>query len=437
MSVTRARWVSVRRRALPSCLAAAAALTALWVIVDARTAAEHPTLTAVTAPMQASSFVQSIGVDLHLAEPNSSYQDFPLILTRLRQLGVQHVRDSLLPTASGRQLTEIDDLGALGIRSTLIAGDPAAGLPSSVLVLADRVARYLDALEGPNEWDLYGGPQWVSALKSYQLKLYEGVKHDPVLHAVPVVAPSLVAGAWRRLGNIQNIVDIGNGHPYAGPNMTPLARLDEQLPDYRLNSGGHPVWVTETGFQTAPGARNFQAGVDASVEPGLILRTYLEYFKRGIARTFVYELADERPDPANVNGQNHYGLLYASLSPKPAFVALQDMIMVLRDPGPAFIPRSYHAQLSGSLTGVQELTLAKRDGLVDIILWRRVDVWDPVALEPIQPAEETVTVRLPRKAPTVQVFVPALRGGPQRTLRDVSALTVRLGAEPTIIAVTR
>lgn len=390
-------------------------------------------LTLRARPADAQAFVNSMGVDVHLGYPNTAYARRQLIFLRLKQLGIRHIRDQIAPVNSTVQLARFNALARLGIHDTLIAGAPNEGPVSAVLRVAARVAPDLDALEGPNEWDLHGGPNWVSSLRTYQQGLYRAVKASPVLRRLPVLAPSVLYGDAAKLGNVASMANIANGHPYA-LGASPEIPLLQQEHNFRLNVPHGPLWVTETGYQTD---RRVSTGQPQAVEAGLILRTYLEYFTLGVQRTFVYELADEVPDPKFRHREDHFGLLNSNLSPKPAFTALRNLVALLKDRGPAFRARPYVVRLSGNTAGLRTLELAKRDGTVAIVLWRRVQVWNGATRRVIHVAPQSLRIGLPGPAASVHVYEPTRGSRPVGSSRHVRGLQLALGRDPVIVMVRR
>ena len=412
------------------------ATLAVIVTAAALIPGSEPVIMLSAPPVQAEQFVDSIGVNTHLSYVDTSYGGFSRILERLHQLGVRHIRDAIFPQTTPTELERLDSLAQTGIRATFVAGDPSHGSAAAALAVVDRVAPVVEALEGPNEWDLHGGPHWVRTLRHYQTELYVRAHADPLLRGVPVLAPSLVYGDWPHLGNISNIVDVGNGHPYSR-GTSPEGIIDEQLAQFRLNSASRPVWVTETGYQTDPLATNGQPGVNERVAAGLILRTYLEYFIHGVQRTFLYEFADERPDPRSRSTEPHFGLLHYNLSPKPSFIALMRLISLVSDPGPRFTPGQYAVSLHGETGAIKALTLAKRDGTIELVLWRRVVVWDPEKLAPVPTLSQRVRIVLPQRATMAQLFVPTQSAAPDRTFRQPRSVTVDLGENPVVLQILR
>ena len=67
-------------------------------------------------------------------------------------------------------------------------------------------------------------------------------------------------------------------------------------------------------------------------------RLYLEYFRRGIARTFLYEFVDEVHGHRRRPGKELRPTLQQRLAPKPAYTALKSLIGLLKEPGASFVP---------------------------------------------------------------------------------------------------
>jgi hypothetical protein len=106
-------------------------------------------------------------------------------------------------------------------------------------------------------------------------------------------------------------------------------------------------------------------------------RIFLEYFRKGIARTFSYELLDEWNDSSNPEA--NYGLLHNDLSPKPAYTALKNLIGLLKDPGSSFTPGLLDYTLAFNPPSgydrtqyVHHLLLQKQSGKFYLVLWHEI-----------------------------------------------------------------
>jgi hypothetical protein len=286
------------------------------ILAPAATASEaHATSAADT-------FVESIGVNTHTFYTDTAYNDFGAIKARLAELGVRHIRENLALERPD-QYERLNELTAMGIKSTLILGEPseeASNLKEMISIVKTDLGGTVDAVEGPNEFDMRGRPNWAAELREYQQRLYGAINADPSLAALPVIGPSIVHRDHQEaLGDISGMLDYGNIHsyPYGEP---PESNLSTQLGRAAANSGARPVIATETGYHTALNWDGEHLPVSEDAMATYIPRLFLDYFSRGIPRTFSYELVDEKPDPAHAVRESNFGLLRNNFSPKPAFV---------------------------------------------------------------------------------------------------------------------
>ena len=365
-------------------------------------------------------FVDSIGVATHWNYPNTPYgYAYKAVQDKLVESGIRHVRDGL----SDR----IQALGALGIKSTVVAdidnnsnGDIATVQRIKDQIKAANSSGFIDAVEGPNEPDLF----WMNFQKSYkgqgyqqgqagisqgviafQQDLYTTLKSDPATAGLTVIGPALGvtydpgAGMVNILGkgSLTNYVDWGNFHPYPGagnpfsfpfPYGTiqkyywqgsfPSVNLDEfpsSLDIYAPPFASKPMSATETGYAT------HAAGISETVHAKYIPRLLCEYFRLGIQRTYLYELIDEFADPQKTDPEANFGLLRHDVTPKPAYTALKSLIGLLQEKGigATFKPSSLDYTLTvGAMPGydrtqyVHHLLLQKSNKDFYLVLWHEV-----------------------------------------------------------------
>ena len=80
-------------------------------------------------------------------------------------------------------------------------------------------------MTGVNEPDMTGDPDWVAKTREFHAELYRQAKADPALANLNVIGPALVYRDSRtKLGDLSNVVDRGNLHPYPG-GLPPLRNL--------------------------------------------------------------------------------------------------------------------------------------------------------------------------------------------------------------------
>lgn len=413
----------------------AVALTAATALLSMPTTAAATNEQARTA----GSFVDSIGVNIHSSYSDTPYGErFDAVKAKLADLGVRHVRDGLEPERPD-QYDALNELAATGIKSTLILGEPAigsAGLAELIATLKANVRDAAEAIEGPNEIDMWGDASELPHLAGYQQDLHAAVKGDPSLAGLPVIGPSLVQPRNQEaLGDISGQLDFGNIHSY--PNgLSPEGNLSNHLDRAARNSGSKPVMATETGYNTASGETGELDPVSERAMAVYMPRLYLEYFRRGVARTFAYELLDE--GTGGSDPEDNFGLLRNDLSEKPAFAALRNTIDILDDSGPAFAPATVAYTLGGDTGDLHHLLLQKSDGTFYLALWRAEDVWDPASRRDLEAPEGRVTLELGRQAVGAEAYLPTTSSSPAYTLPASSdrPLGVKVGAQVTIVRFT-
>lgn len=386
----------------------------------------------------ADSFVDSIGVNTHTYYTDSVYhQRFDEVEQRLAELGVRHIRENLVPDRPD-QYQGLRELAGIGIGSDLILGDPEGGasaLDELTSIVRTELGGAVDAVEGPNELDMSGDPNWVSDLRDYQQRLYGAIKGDPALASLPVIGPSIVQRQNQEaLGDISGQLDFGNIHSY--PNgESPELNLGSQLERAAHNSGSKPVMATETGYHNALASDSEHNPTSEAAAATYIPRMFLEYFRKGVARTYSYELVDRKPDPSDSDLEAHFGLLRNDLSEKPAFTALRNTISIVADPGPDFAPEALDYTLGGDRGDLHQVLLQKRDGSFYLALWRSRSVWNPTAHTPIDAKASPLTVSVARGLESAQRYAPNSSAEPLATLpvRAGHALTVSVGAQVVIL----
>ena len=355
----------------------------------------------------ADSFVGSIGVNTHTYYTSTVYYSrFPEVKAKLAELGVRNIRENLRPNRSD-QYQRLNELAAMGIKSTLVMGDPregTSGLNTLLSIAKTSLKGSVAALEGPNEYDNQGISNWLSPLVGYQEYLYNTAKADPALSSLPVIGPSLVhQESQEAIGDISRMLDYGNIHSY--PNgYTPESNLTTHLSHEAPVSGSKPIMATETGYHTALEWTGSHYPVSEQAMAVYVPRLFLEYYRRGVAKTFSYELLDEAA--GSNDREDNFGLLHNDLTPKPAFTALRNTIDILDDPGSSFSPGSLDYTLGGNQENLRQVLLQKRDGVFYLALWRATSVWDPINKVTLNPGSAPVSISFNQPISSVQRYAP-------------------------------
>lgn len=389
----------------------------------------------------ARAFVDSIGVNTHLHYADTAYANYPMVRRRLRELGVKHIRDAVVASAP-YQPPRLEGLARVGIKANLIVHKPAKGygkafLEEQMAVLRRRARATAESIEGPNEYDTMGDPNWVATLRDYQHYLYRAASSHPELDELPVLGPSLVSPASHvSLADVSPHLDRGNIHPYPGgqaPHFSNFGRtLAEALDDARMNSGTKPIVATESGYHNATAGDSEHPPASERAAGIYIPRLLLEYFRRGVERTYLYELIDEKPDPRATDPEQHFGLLRTDFSPKPAYVALKNLIALLSD-GPGTPSGSLRYRLEGETEGVEQLLLRKRDGSFYLALWQSASVFDIERREDLHPPARAVTVTLQQPVEVAERYRPGKSSSPLARYANVGAIRLRVPEDVIVV----
>jgi hypothetical protein len=350
---------------------------------------------------RAYSFVNSIGINTHLYYGDTNYyQKYQeIVKPKLLELGVRHIRDGGTRNLNG-YLDRLKELKSNGIGTTLIF-DPRGGTPEQGLALVKELGNVVEAVEGPNEYDLSGDRNWVQTLRQYMEQLHKLIKSDVLTSALPVLGASLTSEeAYVAVGNMSNFVDYGVIHNYfsgrhpgtagwAGNGYGSIAYGMAQSQKY---APGKPVITTETGYHNAVNTLEGHLAVPESVAQKYIPRMFLEQFNSGIKRTFGYELMDLQNNPKRDISGLEFGLLRNNGEAKPSFNSLCALIQLLKDPqGSKFSPGTLNYSLPNTTSYLHHTLLQKSNGRFYLVLWQETtgfDTTNKVVLEiPTQKVE--------------------------------------------------
>ena len=404
----------------------------------------YPNLPAVPA-QSARAFGDSVGVNVHLLFAGSSYDRFDTILARLRELGVRYVRDGLCATCQ-THIARLRALGGAGIGAHLVAGDLKGGvvpMRDNMEVIASRLRDAVVSVEAPNEPDIEGGvSDWLGETRAFQQQLYARVKGDSRLAHLPVLGPSVVHHANRPLlGDLSSFLDRGNMHPYPGGG-TPLHNLEEERLLAATISGSKPLVATEAGYHSDLATTSGHPPTSERAIGIYTPRLALEGFRGGVERTYVYELADpwsetERQARGISLMENSFGLLRADLTPKPAFLALRNLLRAVgAGSAPVPAPGALRFGLERAPPDLRQLLLRSADGTFALVLWREVSVWDRVARGDLFPPAAQLDVVLGERLALAQRFDPVDSDAERGRWTDPSRIPVELAGAPVVLRLT-
>ena len=409
------------------------------------------------------SFLETLGVNTHLAYKDGAYADASLVVRDLQYLGVRRVREGIVdhwgPDTAG--LADYLALARAGVRFDLVVAHRPDPLPGKSFVelamatldtLAKAMPHSIDAVEGPNEinnWPVtsYKALVGTAAALASQQDIYAAVHADPLLRGVQVY--DLTGGPQQ--ASLAGRADVANQHPYPHNALPPGAWIPRGFTEAYSIPGAYPRVITEVGnfslpLGWPPGKPWWEAstylGVDEATQAKSILNTYFDAFAQGISRTYVYELIDQKPDFAGASTFLHYGLFRYDHAAKPAATAIHNLTAILTARAPGAVNAAAKAQLDLSVAGLPEtataILLQRADGTFILALWNEVPfwAWDAQSSHPVTAAPVPVTVTLAQRARSVQVFDPLTAATPLETQHASNAVTVEVADHPILVAIT-
>lgn len=355
----------------PSAAHVAAAAAARLASLAPR--AEHAT--------SSDAFVNSIGTNVHLSYWHQAYGWglYSIIRPRLQALGIRHVRDEgVVVSMNSWMATEYGNLNwlhrAAGVTFDLITAPASNTRANYRSVPLRRLLNYIqpgavEALEGLNEMDDHHISNWASLDRTWQQALYRAAKSDPRSRHLAILGPTVTHGgnAARALGDLSAFEDFGAMHPYPG-GRKPEGVATASAAVLEPANFGRRYYVTETGYHTGASNRN-QPFVSNLAMGKYVPRLFLRFFNDGIVRTYTYQLLDGTNDPWD---SDHFGLLTANGTPKPAYNALKNLIGLLADPGGGHSTGSLSYSLNGAPATINHSLFQKRNGRFYLALWQEV-----------------------------------------------------------------
>ena len=439
-------------------IAGCAAVLATMMLLAVRPVRAEPRLATAAA-----AFLDTLGVNTHIAYKDGAYADAGLVARDLRFLGVYQVREGIVDhwgpdTAS---LADYTLLARAGMKFDLVVShQPQAGparpfLDTNLLMLdalRGAMPGSIAAVEGPNEinnWPVtsYKGLAGAAAALASQHDLYAAVHAARGLRGVQVY--DLTGGPQQ--DTLAGRADVANQHPYSHNALPPARWIASGFAAAYAIPGLYPRVITEIGNFTLPpgwpaGKAWWEAGtflgVDEATQAKSILTTYFDAFAQGIRRTYVYELLDEKPDPGGAETFMHYGLFHADHAPKPAAAAIHALTAILTARGPTPVNAAGKDRLDYALAAMpataNTVLLQRVDGVFVLVLWNEVPfwAWDAQTSHPVSTPPVPVTLTLPQGAKIVQVFDPLVAATPVASATDASSIPLGLVDHPILVAIT-
>lgn len=393
------------------------------------------------AARQADEFLQTIGVNVHMSYLQSPYGKSwsSVVKPKIVALGIRHVRDLAIvhPDDGWMRLVygRMKELAPYKIKFTLMMRPAEGSNNYTSLSHWNRLMQYalpvVESFEGINEHDLTKRANWPAEVRSFQQALWNTAKNDPRTRHMPIFAPSMGnPGNAHQVGDLTRYMNYGNIHPYPG-GKTPLANYADHMKKVAPISGNRRVVATESGYHNTLAWTGGHPPVSERAMGHYTLRLLFDHFNIGIPRTWLYEMIDQGTNPTR--REDHFGLLRADGSEKPAYTAIKNLSSVLKDPGTSFVPGALSFGLSGDVVGIKSMVLQKRDGRFYVVLWHDANCFDLTTKRDLQAAGKHVLLNL-TKSSAIRVFTPGSTASVVQQAQSAS-IAVTVGDHPMVIEV--
>ena len=398
--------------------------------------------------LSASTFVSSIGVNVHVGYSWGAYDNLALVEDNLKYLGVTKLRGGLATSPEAQPIVE--GLAKDGYKFDLVvpSGVPAGGAAAlqsyleSVKEFAASHPGSVIALEGLNEVNIqgfsYNGSSSVSAAAQFQAVYYSAIKADAALKDIPVYNLSIGyndSADYANLGNMSGSTDYANSHAYVSTGLTPETALEQLLGNATSVTGGKPVVITETGYTTKSDTP--YVGASENVQAKSILNTLVDAYKDGVSTTYLYQLLDASASNDPTDPESHWGLFNADGTPKLAATAVHNLTTILADDGKGgHTPTaSLNYTLDNMPASGNSMVLGKSNGAYELVVWAEPKVWNDATDTEIANPTISVTVNLGSVHHLINVYDPLKGSSPIATYTDVSQIVVPITDHPLIIEI--
>jgi hypothetical protein len=463
-----------RRRRIAAALSAAAIGTLAGTLVVPASGAG-----AQLTARPAAEFRDSIGVQTHFPFTGYPYDAAPTsqLAGMLRTVGIRHLRDDTCfntESACVRVRSRIAELrDAFGAQGPKV--DLLAQYTRELAAVQDRAARDADieraltaatsaplapmiaGLESVNEPDLKDSGDWTTSTladnatftRLLSQSRFAGLRGLP--HLSPAIGhasntPALLTSGWTK-----DRADIGNFHPYPAAWGGPEHAFDTACGTttalgcaQQLGRSAAPI-ATESGYSTS-GTVLSTNWVSERAQGIYLPRLVLENFRRGVSRTYLYELVDLKPTRGSaVDG---YGLWRARAvgsqfvpgDPKPAALALARLNATIGDLGASATSGSLDVSIrtagrEASDETIRRVLLRRADGSYVLALWQPKAVWDNAAFKQADRtvADQTVEIAIGGAQWTVTATRPSLGESPTARFDATQTVSVPVGADVTLL----
>ena len=384
---------------------------------------------------RASDFIATIGVNVRAQYTNSDYSSAATMVSALRYLGIDHVRDWGVSSQTTGQRS-YDTLATAGIKFDLVLQSNRSpdDFIRQVATFALAHPGAVAAIEGPNEVNLQ--PPTYNKLTGAAA----GQAMVNRMAALAAVNPALAGVAVYDLtgARTSNTSGVANVHLYAHSAEQPSGMIQAAVTTQAQLRPGTPMVITELGYLTGAGRPGWE-GVDQPTQAKLTLNALLDAEKAGFSQTYLFQLFDAYPNRLATAIDANMGLFKFGYEPKASAVALHNFTAILADHGGnagKFALTAFDYSVANQPGGSDTLAVQKSDGTIDVVLWAEPTFWNASLHRSISVATTTTTVSLNGGHYDVRLFDPLLSDQPIASYANATSVSVPVSDHPVVVELT-
>jgi trimeric autotransporter adhesin len=395
-------------------------------------------------PMTPTAFIQTIGVNTHLAYAGTPYYANPQgVYTALQYLGVNTIRDQspLYSAIDPTSYANAETLASYGVKfDVLMLGNGPVNVTGNLASITSFVQTYkgsVAAIEAPNEinaWPItYGNvTNPVTAGIDVVKALSADVKASSTLKSIPTYGLTLSVGLSnvttyeKQFGNLSAYVTDGNAHIYGGTYNLWSGAIQYWLPILTECTPGKSTILTETGYPTISGM------VDELTAAKYNLNLLFEDALNGIPLTYLFELADLNSSTSDTDPDDHFGQFHSDWSPKVGGAALHSMTTILKNAGTGTASGTLNYKITG-LPSTGHSFLLGSSSMFDLAVWIDATVYNPATNADVTAPTYAATVSLGKTFSSVSVYDPMVGTSPIATYSNVSSVKINVVDHPLIV----
>jgi hypothetical protein len=339
-------------------------------------------------PFPSQALVDSLGVCAQLSYSNTTYvRGFDQVTyPYLIESGIRHVRCGAVTGkgVSNRHpfYVRVGKLAAAGIRFSAVCADETfAGGPTDLTELPDVYDWFnqgIEYFEGANEPNYSKNPNWPQLSADGQRRLYTAVKGDEKLRHISVLGPSYWGPLGRPAGDLSEVMDYGNIHPYPGgrnPETPKEGSLDVYIKGAQFNCGIKPVVASETGYHSALESTRAHPPISETLIARYLPRLVLISMMKGVKRSYIYEFIDTH-DRGLSDQESNFGLIRYNGERKPAYYALKNLVAIFSDPGSPVRPTPLFISTESDIQNLFWTMFQRSDRKYLLAVWIGKNGWD-------------------------------------------------------------